>query len=98
MIEKQRKQIHIETPTKNQNESVIYLENISLVDFLGANHVNFEEISLAFPGSKIISRGNEIRIKGKTDDVNKIQEIINSLLKHFSKFGHLQPEQIHNII
>ena len=98
MIAKQRKQIHIETPTKNLNESIIYLENISLVDFLGANHVNFEEIALAFPGAKIISRGNEIRIKGKADDIVKIQEIINSLLKHFSKFGHLQPEQIHKFL
>ncbi|MBC7390564.1 MAG: PhoH family protein [Opitutaceae bacterium] len=80
------------------NESIIYLENISLVDFLGANHVNFEEIALAFPGAKIVSRGNEIRIKGKPDDIIKIQEIINSLLKHFSKFGHLQPEQIHKFL
>jgi len=98
MIDKQRKQIHIETPTKYLKEEIIYLENISLVDFLGANHVNFDEISLAFPAAKIVSRGNEIRIKGKSEDVIKIQEIINSLLKHFSKFGQLQPEQIHKFL
>ena len=98
MIVKQRKQIHIETTTKSLTESVIYLENISLVDFLGVNHSNFDEITHAFPSCSLISRGNEIRIKGKKEDVDKIQEILNSLIKHFTKFGQLKPEHIHQLV
>ena len=80
------------------HESVIYLENISLVEFLGTNNANFDEIALAFPTTKIISRGNEIRIQGKQKEVSKINEIISSLILHFNKFGHLKPEQVHNYL
>ena len=34
-----------------------------MVDFLGIHNVNIKEVAAAFPGSKIISRGNEIRIQ-----------------------------------
>ena len=68
------------------------------MEFLGANHANFEEITQAFPNSKIISRGNEIRMKGKIQDVNKINEIISSLINHYNKFGHLKPEQVHHFL
>ncbi len=80
------------------HESVIYLENISLVDFLGTNNANFDEIALAFPTSKIISRGNEIRIQGKQKDVNRINEIISSLINHFNRFGYLKPEQVQSYL
>jgi len=80
------------------HESVIYLENISLVEFLGTNNANFDEIALAFPTSKIISRGNEIRIQGKQKEVSRINEIISSLINHFNKFGHLKPEQVQSYL
>ena len=80
------------------HESIIYLENISLVDFLGTNNANFDEIALAFPTTKIISRGNEIRIQGKQKEVNKINEIISALIQHFNKFGHLKPEQVQSYL
>ncbi len=80
------------------HESTIYLENISLVDFLGANNSNFEEIVSAFPDSKIISRGNEIRIKGKSNEIGKISEVFSSLVGHFNKYGHLKPEQVQDYL
>jgi phosphate starvation-inducible protein PhoH and related proteins len=80
------------------HESVIYLENISLVDFLGANNSNFDEIASAFPSSKIVSRGNEIRIQGKSKEVGRISEIIASLISHFNRYGHLKPEQVHSFL
>lgn len=79
-------------------ESIIYLENISLVDFLGVNNANFDEITHAFPGSKIVSRGNEIRIQGKLKDVTRIHEIITSLIQHYNRFGNLKPEQVHTYL
>jgi len=80
------------------HESIIYLENISLVDFLGANNVNFDEIVSAFPDSKIISRGNEIRIKGKVSEIGKISDVISSMIAHFNKYGYLKPEQVHDYL
>ncbi len=68
-------------------EKVITLDNISLVDFLGIQNQNIKEIASAFPESKIISRGNEIRIQGTAPQILKINDILNSLLNHYDKFG-----------
>ena len=70
-------------------EKVITLENISLIDFLGIENQNIKQLAAAFPSSKIISRGNEIKIQGKTPEITKIHEILSSLIEHYHKFGKI---------
>ncbi len=79
-------------------EKVITLENISLVDFLGVENENIKEIASAFPESKIVSRGNEIRIKGTAPQILQINELMNSLMDHYHKFGKVSEENIKNFI
>ncbi|MEX2512359.1 MAG: PhoH family protein [Cyclobacteriaceae bacterium] len=79
-------------------EKVITLENISLLDFLGSENENIKQISAAFPQSKIVSRGNEIRIKGQAPEILKINDILNMLLEHFSRFGQVTPENVKEYI
>lgn len=68
-------------------EKIITLENISLVDFLGVDNSNIKEVATAFPKTKIISRGNEIRIQGSGTEILRVNELFNSLLNHYHKFG-----------
>ena len=75
-------------------EKVITLENISLIDFLGIENQNIKEIASAFPESKIISRGNEIRIQGAAPQILKINDILNSLLTHYYKYGKVTHENV----
>ncbi len=75
-------------------EKVIQLENVSLVDFLGAGNDNINEVAAAFPKSKIISRGNELRIQGSTPEIIKINQIINSLLLHYHRYGKITRENV----
>jgi phosphate starvation-inducible PhoH-like protein len=75
-------------------EKVITLENISLIDFLGVENSNIKEVASAFPASKIISRGNEIRIQGQSPEIIKINEIIHSLLEHYNKYGKITQENV----
>lgn len=75
-------------------EKVITLDNVSLIDFLGVENNNIKEVAAAFPMSKIISRGNEIRIKGTTPEISRITEILDSLLEHYQKYGKLTQENV----
>ena len=75
-------------------EKVITLENVPLAEFLGTANENIKQLSLAFPQSKIISRGNELRIQGGAPEILRINELINQLLQHFEKFGKLTPDNI----
>ena len=79
-------------------EKTITLENISLVDFLGAENLHIKQLAASFPTSKIISRGNEIRIQGQTPDILKINEIINALINHYNKFGKITEQNIEEYI
>jgi phosphate starvation-inducible PhoH-like protein len=75
-------------------EKIITLENVSLLDFLGIENQNISELSYHFPSSKIISRGNEIRIKGESKEIIRINDILNSLLNHYHKFGKVTKDNV----
>lgn len=79
-------------------EKVITLENISLPDFLGIENRNIGFLAGAFPESKIISRGNEIQLKGSTEEIMKIHEILESLIAHYHKYGRVTEDNVDSCI
>ena len=79
-------------------EKTIKLENISLVDFLGPQNQNINEIVNAFPTSKIISRGSEIRINGRPTEVIKINDLIGRLLLHYNEFGAVSSDVVQHYL
>ena len=79
-------------------EKIITLENISLIDFLGVQNKNIKEVAQAFPKSKIVSRGNEIKIQGTSPEIIKINDILNSLINHYHKYGKVSEENVHSYL
>jgi len=79
-------------------EKVILLENISLTDFLGVENKNINLLAKAFPESKIVSRGNEIRIKGTASEIIKINEILNHLIDHYHSFGKVTIDNVKSYV
>ena len=82
----------------NLVEKIITLENVSLVDFLGADNQNIRQLAAAFPGSKIISRGNEIKIQGQTPVITRINEILSALIEHYHQYGQITDRTITDYI
>lgn len=79
-------------------EKTIKLESISLNEFLGIQNGNIKEIAKAYPQSKIISRGDEIFLKGPENDIIALDSIFEKLLNHFEKFGNLSAENVKNYL
>lgn len=79
-------------------EKVITLENVSLLDFLGVENKNIKEVASAFPESKIISRGNEILIKGATPEILRINDILTALLGHYHRYGKVTEENVQSYL
>jgi len=79
-------------------EKVITLENVSLVDFLGPDNQNIRRISAAFPGSKIVSRGNEIKIQGPTEVIARVNDILSSLLEHYHQYGAITDRDVNQYL
>lgn len=79
-------------------EKVVTLEDISMVDFVGIENRTMDTLSAAFPKSKIVSRGNQIFIKGSTAEVTQIDDLLNSLIDHFHKYGRITEENVQSYI
>jgi phosphate starvation-inducible protein PhoH and related proteins len=79
-------------------EKVVTLDNISLIDFLGVENKNIDSLAAAFPKSRIVSRGNQIVLKGSNADIVQINDILDSLIEHYHKFGRVTEENVQNMI
>lgn len=79
-------------------EKVVTLDNISLIDFLGVENKNIDSLAAAFPKSRIVSRGNQIVLKGANADIVQIYEILNSLIDHYHQYGRVTEENVQNMI
>ncbi|WP_339698468.1 PhoH family protein [uncultured Roseivirga sp.] len=79
-------------------EKLIILENIAMVDFLGVANENIKEVASAFPKSKIVSRGNEILIQGNASEIIQINDILNSLVQHYHKYGKVTHDNVKSYI
>ncbi len=69
-----------------------------MVDFLGMENKNINELTSAFPKSRIVSRGNEILIRGEAGDIVQITDILNALVDHFHQFGRVTEENVRGYI
>ncbi len=79
-------------------EKLITLENMAMVDFLGVGNAHIKEVASAFPKSKIVARGNEILIKGSANEIIQINDILQSLINHFHKYGSLSEEHVQSLV
>jgi phosphate starvation-inducible PhoH-like protein len=79
-------------------EKVVTLDNISLVEFLGVENKTIDSLAAAFPKSKIVSRGNQILIKGSTAEIVQIDDILNALIQHYHKYGRITEENVQQYI
>ncbi|MDR6561790.1 MULTISPECIES: PhoH family protein [unclassified Arcicella] len=79
-------------------EKIITLEDLELVGFLGVENSNIKQVAAAFPQSKIISRGNEITIRGSLPEIVRINEILDSLIQHYQKYGKISKEQVQSYL
>lgn len=79
-------------------EKVISLDDLPVAEFLGVHNKNLKEVSNAFPKSKIISRGNEIKIIGSMLEVERISDIIQVLQDYFNQYGYLNDKYVRSVL
>jgi phosphate starvation-inducible protein PhoH and related proteins len=75
-------------------EKIVELDIVSLVDFLGEENKNIHTLASAFPKSRIVSRGDQIIIKGTAHEIEQIEEILQSLIAHYHEFGRVTQDNV----
>lgn len=70
-------------------EKEIQFENTNLVDLFGANNAHINLIKKFYPDSKIIARGNSLKIIAEANEIASIESVIQNLQKHFKTYHRL---------
>ena len=68
-------------------EKIIILDDVSLLEIFGSENSNLKRVALAFPKTKIVSRGNELTLIGTDNDIVRVTAIIDSLVLQYQKYG-----------
>ncbi len=79
-------------------EKLIYLEAVDPIDFYGVNNVRFNRLKEYFPDLKIVSRGNEIRVKGDEQMVTVFEEKVSLLIRFIQKFRQVSLHDIDELL
>jgi phosphate starvation-inducible PhoH-like protein len=78
-------------------EKHIVLEDIDPVTFYGVNNGHLQMIKSLHPKTRIVARGNVLRVLGDEEDMAKVEEEIETMRKHILKYNTLSEEDILDI-
>ncbi|MFZ5941072.1 MAG: PhoH family protein [Bacteroidota bacterium] len=79
-------------------EKLIYLEGVDPIDFYGVNNVRFNKLKEFFPDLKVVSRGNEIRVKGEAGMIALFEEKVGLLIHYIQKFRQITLRDIEELM
>lgn len=79
-------------------EKHIVLEDIDPVTFYGVNNTHLQMIKSLFPKTRIVARGNVLRVLGDEDEMAKVEEDVENIRKHIIKYNALNDEDILDIV
>ena len=79
-------------------EKHIVLEDIDPVTFYGVNNTHLQMIKSLFPKTRIVARGNVLRVLGDEDEMAKVEEDVENIRRHIVKYNTLNDEDILDIV
>ncbi len=79
-------------------ETIINLETVDPIEFFGVNNSKFDILKRKFPLLKILSRGTQIKLAGKPDEVKNARTRIEQVVKYLERNGHLSESYFAQIL
>jgi phosphate starvation-inducible PhoH-like protein len=78
-------------------EKIIVIENLNPIAFFGVNQEHFNHFQELFPKIKMVTRGNELKLMGTSNEIELFQERFLAVLNYYDKYGQLDAEAIEEI-
>lgn len=80
------------------NEKALEIHEVDPLDLFGVNEKKLTIIKSYFPKIKIIARGNQLKVLGKTDEISEFEEKLLLLIEHLKKYKQLTENNIERIL
>jgi phosphate starvation-inducible PhoH-like protein len=79
-------------------ETIINLETVNPIEFLGVNNGKIDLIKKRFPLLKILSRGTQIKLNGSPEQVAIAKEKIDLLIAYLERNGNVSEQYFEQIL
>ncbi|MDI9320152.1 MAG: PhoH family protein [Phycisphaerales bacterium] len=79
-------------------EIIINLDTINPIEFVGVNNNKFDILKKRFPALKVLSRGTQLKLSGKAEDVENASIKINQIINYLERNGHVSENYFARIL
>ncbi len=79
-------------------EAIINIESVNPIEFFGINNSKFDLLKKRFPLLKILSRGSQIKLSGKPEEVTNAKDRIEQVIRYLERNGHLSEQYFAQIL
>ncbi|MEM7368898.1 MAG: PhoH family protein [Bacteroidota bacterium] len=79
-------------------EHTFLLEDISPLEVYGVNNLRLQQIEDGFPEVKFVARGDELKVKGQEEKIEKLKSILGALFEEIKRKGRVSENRFHEII
>ena len=79
-------------------EHTFLLEDISPLEVYGVNNLRLHQIKDGFPDLKFVARGDELKVRGQEEKVEKLKLILGTLFEEIKRKGRVSENRFHEII
>ncbi|MEZ4825785.1 MAG: PhoH family protein [Bacteroidia bacterium] len=79
-------------------EHTFLLEDISPLEVYGVNNVRLHQIEEGFPELKFVARGDELKVQGEQERIEKIKAILAAIFDEIKKKGKISENKFHEIL
>ncbi|HLT46446.1 MAG TPA: PhoH family protein [Rubricoccaceae bacterium] len=79
-------------------ERTVTVEGVEPLLLFGFNDVYLRKIEAAFADTRIVARGNQVMLRGKEEDVDRIERVIHELLVVLNRNGNLTENDVETVL
>jgi len=79
-------------------DTIINLESVNPIEFLGVNNGKLDLLKKRFPLIKILSRGSQLKLSGSPDQIELAKEKINMIVTYLEQNGHMSSNYLEQIL
>lgn len=79
-------------------ETIINLETVNPIEFMGVNNGKIDLLKKKFPLLKILSRGTQIKLSGSPEQVEQAKEKIDLLIAYLERNGNVSEQYFEQIL
>ena len=79
------------------HETILSLEGLDLLTFLGQGNANLRALQSRFPKLRIVARGTELKAMGDREDLGRFEEIMRMVVWHLDRYNSLTEDDIERL-